>query len=155
MTRIRNTRARRDQGGAAVVEFALVVPLLLTLVFGIIQYGWYFYAMQSGTSATGDALRRLSVGACQSQSERDALIKSDLGGALSGSTLTTNSVVYKDASGTVTGSPVAGGSATLTVAFPTLNLKFPFIPVPNGGTVSRTQTARVEQISAASGTACS
>ena len=30
------------QGGGAAVEFALVLPILLTLLFGILEYGWYF-----------------------------------------------------------------------------------------------------------------
>ena len=34
-------RADRDRG-AAMVEFAVVVPLFLLLVFGIIEGGWYF-----------------------------------------------------------------------------------------------------------------
>jgi Flp pilus assembly protein TadG len=39
MTRFRR---RRDEGGAAAVEFALLAPIVLLLVFGIIQYGLYF-----------------------------------------------------------------------------------------------------------------
>jgi Flp pilus assembly protein TadG len=151
-------RPRRDAKGAAAVEFALVMPVLLLLVFGIIQYGWYFYAMQAGTSATGDALRRLAVDVCTGQTERDNLIKSDLGSALSGS-LTTDSVVYKDAAGSG-GSPAytvpqSGGSITLTVSFPTLNMHFPFLPMPNGGTVTRVQTAPVENATVAPGVTCS
>ena len=36
------TQNGRDQAGAATVEFALVCTLLLTIVFGIVQYGLYF-----------------------------------------------------------------------------------------------------------------
>lgn len=147
-------RRRRDDSGAAAVEFALIMPILLVLVFGIIQYGFYFYAMQSGTSATGDALRRLSVGACQTQSERDALIASSLGGALQGA-ISADTVVYKTTAGVVSNTPVQGGSVTLTLTYPTLNLKFPFIPVPDGGSITRVQTARVEATSPAAGTTCS
>ena len=36
-----NRRLRRDrEDGAALVEFALVLPLLLTLLIGIVEFGW-------------------------------------------------------------------------------------------------------------------
>jgi Flp pilus assembly protein TadG len=35
-------RGRGDEG-AALVEFALIAPLLFLLVFGIIEFGWAFY----------------------------------------------------------------------------------------------------------------
>lgn len=39
-------RARRrcsGDGGAALVEFAIVMPLLFLLIFGIIEFGWAFF----------------------------------------------------------------------------------------------------------------
>ncbi|MCZ4499586.1 MAG: pilus assembly protein [Marmoricola sp.] len=33
-------RRHRDQRGAAVVEFALIVPVLAMIVFGIVDFGW-------------------------------------------------------------------------------------------------------------------
>lgn len=35
-------RRGRDDGGAALVEFALIMPLLFLLIFGIIEFGWAF-----------------------------------------------------------------------------------------------------------------
>ena len=58
---LRRRRRLREESGATAVEFALIMMPLLYLVFGVIQYSLYFYSMQSGTSAVGDAVRRLSV----------------------------------------------------------------------------------------------
>ena len=136
----------RSSRGAAAVEFALIVPILIVLVFGVIQYGWYFYAMQSGTSATSDAVRRLSVGDCQVASEREALIADRLGAARTGSTPVVASVTYTSAAAghPVVTAPEVGGGVTLHVEFHTANFHFPFIPVPDDGTVTRTIFARVE-----------
>jgi hypothetical protein len=53
MRRLRRGRTR-DDTGAAALEFALVVPVLLLLVFGIIDYGIYF----SDTLAVRDGVRQ-------------------------------------------------------------------------------------------------
>lgn len=60
----RSLRARpgRGQEGAALVEFALVVPILLILVFGIIDFGLYFYNDLQLTQVARDAARYASVG---------------------------------------------------------------------------------------------
>lgn len=47
------TRMRRAEGGAAAVEFALVAGILFLIVFGIIQYGFYF----SDTLSTRQGVR--------------------------------------------------------------------------------------------------
>lgn len=47
----------RDEVGAAIIEFALVAPLLLTLVWGIIETGRAFYTLNSLASAVRDGAR--------------------------------------------------------------------------------------------------
>jgi Flp pilus assembly protein TadG len=47
----------RDEAGAAIIEFALVAPLLLTLVWGIIETGRAFYTLNSLASAVRDGAR--------------------------------------------------------------------------------------------------
>ena len=50
-------RARR-QRGAAAVEFALVLPVFLAVVFGVIEYGWVFYQQFNLAGAVRDGLRQ-------------------------------------------------------------------------------------------------
>jgi len=42
---------------AAVVEMAVVLPILLTILFGIIEFGWTFMVYQSITNAAREGCR--------------------------------------------------------------------------------------------------
>jgi Flp pilus assembly protein TadG len=57
-------RRRREDRGASAVEFALVSPLLFTLLFGAIDYGLYFADALTVQQSVADADRdaTLSVG---------------------------------------------------------------------------------------------
>jgi len=128
---------------------------MLWLVFGIIQYGWYFYAMQAGSSAVGDAARRVAVGNCQTVAQVQTMLKNHLGAATtasSGSGITTT-VTYTKADGSAATSPgEIGGSVTVKATYPTMNMHFPFIPIPGGGTITRENVARIEDLSSTQGT---
>lgn len=147
--RSRGSRLARERG-AAVVEFALVVPILLVLVFGVIQYGWYLYAMQSGTSAVGEAVRRLSVGDCQVQSERSTFLKNRLGSATTASTVSPT-VTYTNPDGSSATSLQVGGTVRVELSYPSMDLNFPFLPFPDNGTVTRSYVGRVEDTTASVG----
>lgn len=54
----RARRMRREQRGAAIVEFALVLPLLLLIVFGIVEFGFILYDKTAITSASRAAVRQ-------------------------------------------------------------------------------------------------
>jgi hypothetical protein len=43
--------------GGAAVEFALILPLFLAVLFGIIDYGWYFYQRYALDAAIHDGIR--------------------------------------------------------------------------------------------------
>ena len=62
------TSARRLERGASAVEFALISLPLMTLMLGMLQYGWYFFSAQSASSAARESARRLVVGDCQTGS---------------------------------------------------------------------------------------
>lgn len=49
-------RSKRKRA-AAIVEFAIVLPLLLTVLFGIIQYGWVFMVRQTLQMAAREGAR--------------------------------------------------------------------------------------------------
>lgn len=50
------SRARRYRGNAAV-EFALVLPLLMLLLLGMLDWGHYFYVAQVVTNAAREGAR--------------------------------------------------------------------------------------------------
>lgn len=53
LARRRGHRAR----AVAIVEFAVVLPLLLTILLGIIEYGWVFMVRQTLQSAAREGCR--------------------------------------------------------------------------------------------------
>jgi Flp pilus assembly protein TadG len=48
---------RYNQKGAALLEFAIILPILLLLVFGIIEFGLLFYSKQVITNASREGAR--------------------------------------------------------------------------------------------------
>lgn len=55
---IRRTRSDDPKRrAAAIVEFAVVLPLLLTVLFGIIEYGWMFMVRQGVMNAAREGCR--------------------------------------------------------------------------------------------------
>jgi Flp pilus assembly protein TadG len=72
-------RRRRDTKGAAAVEFALVAPILFTVMFGIIQYGMWFNDSLNTRQGVREAARMGVVAnygastACASMTEMNRL----------------------------------------------------------------------------------
>jgi Flp pilus assembly protein TadG len=54
-------RRRDGQGGVAAVEMALVLPILLVLVMGAIDWGWYFFVHQRVVNAAREGARAGTV----------------------------------------------------------------------------------------------
>ena len=55
---------RSSEKGAAAVEFAMVLPIFIAIIFGIIQFGFYFWTAESANTAAREAARRVVVGDC-------------------------------------------------------------------------------------------
>lgn len=127
-------RARRtDDDGAAAVEFALVSTLLLTLLFGIVQYGYYFFQSQSATASAREGARLAAVGFSSCAS-----FKSGLDSRTTGVTLKSYKVTFSP-------SPSAGNSVTVSITYTPTRFGFPFVPFISGD-ATQTGTARVERI---------
>ena len=61
MRGLRRARNAGSDDGASAVEFALILPLLLVLVFGIIDYGWWFGETLGLRSGVREAARLSAV----------------------------------------------------------------------------------------------
>lgn len=51
------SRTRNNQTGAALVEFAIIIPVLMVIVFGIIEFGLILYNKQVITNAAREGAR--------------------------------------------------------------------------------------------------
>jgi Flp pilus assembly protein TadG len=61
------TFRERSRCGAITIEFALVLPLLCTLIFGTIELGWIFYQDHTVNFATRLGCRYAAVGHTDAQ----------------------------------------------------------------------------------------
>jgi Flp pilus assembly pilin Flp len=134
--------ARRDQEGAAAVEFALLLPLLVLLLFGMIEFGLAFNTRIQATNAAREAARQAVVG-IDNWSDVGGLpfwqvVRQDAGvGSITNCVLTTDDVL--------------GGTLTVSFDFP-LNLRIPFMPNPPSWQTGTAQASmRIEQLSAPGG----
>lgn len=55
------TTVSRDRKGAAAVEFALVVPAMMGLLFGTFEYGVAFFSYATAQAAVRDVTRQVAV----------------------------------------------------------------------------------------------
>ncbi|WP_425863701.1 TadE/TadG family type IV pilus assembly protein [Arthrobacter sp. TWP1-1] len=65
---------RRSEKGAAAVEFALVVPLLISLVFGIVLMGAAYNAQITLTQIARAAARSMVIDGDQGKARLDAMV---------------------------------------------------------------------------------
>lgn len=148
---------RRDQRGAAAVEFALVVPLLLLIVFGIVDFGIAFSNFENVRSGTREAAR---LGVVNDLSSAPSC-------TIDGSTITppTNPTTVADATNAlvcktkdriglsqgetkvklqITGQSV-GDSLQVCASFPVTALTGLTVPFLSNRTLTSTVTMRLEQ----------
>lgn len=131
-------RTSEDDRGSVIVEFALVVPLVLLMLVGVIQYGYHYWAMQTASATAREAARRLVVGTdpvCTVSEARERASAPAVG-----SSLPTVAYAYDNTSNTAE----RGVLVTVTVTIQSLDIGL--VPVPAGGLVTETATNRVENV---------
>jgi len=130
----RGLRTRRAKGedGAAAVEFALVSIPAIILVLGATQYGWYFYVAETASGAASTVSRRLAVGDCWTGTQATTFSQNQ---APQITTLTK--------SPTTISSTTPRGTAIVVTVSASADI-VGFMPMPNGGVVTRTVTTRLE-----------
>lgn len=125
-----------------------MVPLIV-IVFGLIQYGLYFWSYQGGADIARSAARMAAVG----DPATCAAFRSRINAQISDIGTPTDSIIhrtYYDTAGTqVTGAtaPISVGyTVKVQVEFKTIDLGFPFVPFVNGGWVAQRAEARVDYV---------
>lgn len=73
--------------GAAVVELAVVLPLLLTIVFGIIEFGWLFMVRETLISSSREGCRVAVLQGSTDQNITDQVAASMTGAGLANYTV--------------------------------------------------------------------
>lgn len=112
---------RRGPSGLATLEMALILPLLLLLVFGAIEYGWLFLKSQQIAAAARTACR---YGITAPATTSETLTKVD--------TLMTQATLGSSGY-TATCTPCEVGSGnfvTVTITVPYSNLHLTGFPLP-------------------------
>ena len=90
------SRFRRDDQGVALLEIAIVIPILLVMFAGIAEFGRYFYEYNTLAKASRLGARYLASKSVNSETDYKAIAK--------------NIVVFGNTAGT--GSPVLPGLTT-------------------------------------------
>jgi Flp pilus assembly protein TadG len=129
-------KIRRSESGASAVEFALLLPLLMMVLFGIIEFGFALYRQAILTNASREGAR---LGIVQSiPAITNAQIDAAIDNYLTSAGIPPGNVARTIVAGGVTGTPV---QVTLTLPY-----TFSVLPGLTSGSVAPliNLTARTE-----------
>ena len=112
---------RGAKKGAAAVEFALILPMFLTLLFCTLDYGWMFFQQLAITSAAREGAR---AGALAAENSTDTQVRALVSASVN-AYLTANTIPLGDVT-TTTAIAVASGSTPATVS---VNVLLRFRPI--------------------------
>jgi len=111
---------RRDERGAALVEFALTLPLLLVVIAGIVDFGFLFQRYEVVTNAAREGARIGTLPGYTEAAVRDR-VRQYVQSGLNLSTAALDAAVVNSAAGVAVTNPTitvtpGGGAPTFTVS---------------------------------------
>lgn len=139
-------RARaRGERGATALELGLVAPVMILLMFAVLQYGYHYWSLTTASATAREAARRMSVGHDWTTCAQP-WIADHAGHPAVDPTTVLSTHRYVDVVGATVPAPRVGDRVEVTVTFTSLHLGIPVLPLPGLGEVTQTASARVENV---------
>lgn len=133
---------RRDERGAAAVEFALISLIMITLVCVIFQFAVYMWAFQAASHGAREGARAWAVNPCGAGNA--ALVISRVGSAARPASISATATFAKG-TGNVDPDHEPGDSVTVEVKMKARELGFNLVPGWDyDKDITKTAVARVE-----------
>jgi Flp pilus assembly protein TadG len=110
------SRREHSSRGAAAVEFAIVVPLLLLILLGLIDFGRMFYVQVSLNAASREGARASALGRTAAQVTQ--VVQASSPDTASLSSLGATSTLAVPAPGACPAAPTATSTTAVTVSVP-------------------------------------
>jgi hypothetical protein len=137
---------RRQQAdrGAVAVEFALLLPLLMLFLFGIIQYGYGLFQLQALTATVDDATQKAADGVTDCALFSNTLNRLASGNGLDAAKLQDVKVQWLSPTGTAVGAPDPIGQVRVSATLVPFKVGIPFVPFPD--TITRSKTTSLQNV---------
>lgn len=127
-------RRHEQERGAAALEFALMAPVVLLAILGLLQYAYHFWSLETASAAAREAARRVSVGTTWACVHQEAVDRATYPAVSDGSIAVTTTYDFA--------TDAVGDTVEVTVAFDSLDIGL--FPLPSGGRVSETVATTVQ-----------
>ena len=114
---LRTALRRRGERGAAAVEFAIILPILIVLVFGIVEFS-IAYNHQQGLHAAAREGARVASLPQSDQATIDARVRSALQGVLSATDIQNATITVTPSGNQPCDSAAPGTDVVVTVSAP-------------------------------------
>jgi Flp pilus assembly protein TadG len=137
---------RRQQAdrGAVAVEFALLLPLLMLFLFGIIQYGYGLFQLQALTASVSEATQKATTGITDCGTFGTTTKALFQGNGIDPGNLTNLQVQWLTETGAPAGAPDPLGLVRVTATITPFKIGVPFVPFPS--TITRSQTGTMQNV---------